>query len=152
MYADEQGKIVGKTRLQKMIFLYEKECQNKINQIREKNLFDFFAHHYGPFSKDLYKHLKNLKTFGMITIENETDSEDENLVEKETEYCITEDGITTVHEEIFQKERINPFEMETLDAFKKEYNSMNLNELIKLVYTKYPEYTKNSKIKEKVLG
>jgi uncharacterized protein len=154
LYADNQSMIIGKTRLQKMIFLYEKECHKSINQQREANLFDFdfFPHHYGPFSKELYKHLKNLKTFGMITIENESYPEDENFIEKESQYCITQDGIATIHEEIFQAQRINQIEMEILETFKKEYNAMNLNELIRLVYEKYPEYTNNSKIKEKVLG
>lgn len=154
LYADNKSIIIGKTRLQKMIFLYEKECHKSINQHREPNLFDFdfFPHHYGPFSKELYKHLKNLKTFGMITIENESHTEDENFIEKETQYCIAQEGIATIHEEIFQTQRINKIEMEILDSFKKEYNGMNLNELIKLVYEKYPEYTNNSKIKDKVLG
>jgi uncharacterized protein YwgA len=154
LYVDEQSKISGRTRLQKMIFLYEKECQKSINQTREPNLFDFdfFPHHYGPFSKELYKHLKNLKTFGMITIENESHIEDENCVDKETQYCITQDGILTVQEEILQQQRINQLEIEMLNTFKKEYNNMNLNELIKLVYEKYPDYTNNSKIKDKVLG
>lgn len=156
IYADKQSKIIGRTRLQKIIFLYEKECQKHLNQIREPNLFDsdfnFYAHHYGPFSKDLYKYLKNLKTFGMITIENENNIEDENIVEKETQYYITEEGIATVHEEIFQIQKFNQIEMDILDAFKKEYNNMNLNDLIKFVYDKYPDYTNNSKIKDKVLG
>lgn len=152
IFADNQSKIIGKTRLQKIVFLYENECHKKINKKRETNLFDFSAHHYGPFSKDLYKYLKHLKTFGMIKIENETTIEDDNIIEKCTEYSITEDGILTVHEEIFGKQRINQIEMEILDEFKKEYNSMNLNDLIRLVYSNYPNYTHNSKIKDKVLG
>ena len=153
LYADNQSKIIGRTRLQKLVFLYEKEFPYKLHQDRPSGLFNYFAYDYGPFSKDLYKHIKNLKALDMTLVENEKELDQyADTIDRETEYSITQDGIECVVEELIQKGRIDEFEMEAMDKFKRDYNDMELNKLVKFVYEKYPEYTKNSKIKDKVFG
>ena len=87
----------------------------------------------------------------LVENEKELDQYDD-AIDRETEYSITQGGIECVVEELIQTGRIDEFEMEAMDKFKKDYNNMELNKLVKFVYEKYPEYTKNSKIKDKVLG
>ncbi len=89
----------------------------------------------------------------MTLVENEKELDQyADTIDRETEYSITQDGIECVVEELIQKGRIDEFEMEAMDNFKRDYNDMELNKLVKFVYEKYPEYTKNSKIKDKVFG
>lgn len=152
LYADSKKPIIGRTRLQKLVFLYEKECQKIINQ-KNKNLFDFCSYDYGPFSKELYKHVNILKKYELINTSSDFHSNDfkSNTVDSNTKYLITKAGIECVEEEILKK-IMNPLEVDIINEFKIKYNNQDLGDLIRFVYKAYPDYTNNSKIKEKVLG
>ena len=57
-------KIIGRTRITKMIFLFEKELYKNFDNIKEDNLPDFFAYDYGPFSKELLDDIRFFKMIG----------------------------------------------------------------------------------------
>ena len=55
------GKLVGKTRLQKSVYLL-KTCGIELG-------FDFDYHHYGPYSEELSIASRDAEVLGMLTVE-----------------------------------------------------------------------------------
>ena len=158
LYIDNKKSIVGKTKFQKIIFLYEEECHKQLEfhkklEVKEKNLFDFYPHYFGPFSNKLLDFIKQLKSFGLIEenkLKDNSFNMIENKYEEKLEYKITELGSSFVETKIINY--IDGFKLQRLNDFKSKYSQMMVEDLIRYVYTEYEEMTKNSLIKEKVLG
>lgn len=165
--------IMGKTRITKMIFLFEKELYKNFDNISSDSLPDFFAYNYGPFSKDLLDDLRFFKMIGFITekytnqslnqaeaeeykydIDDDMGFSDEvNLydigVPNQSEYFLTNKGVKYVEEKI-----LNEFTSEQkniLVKFKKKINSLSLDSILSYVYNKYPDSAENSIIKDKYM-
>jgi hypothetical protein len=165
--------IIGRTRITKMMFLFEKELFKNFDNIREESLPEFFAYDYGPFSKDL---LDDIRFFRMIKFISEDsvgeamseaavhefvyDIEDDigygeeidilNLdIPKESMYSLTEKGIDFVEKSLiplFTKEQI-----ELLQQFKNKINILSLDAILSYVYNKYPEGAEKSKIRDRYI-
>ncbi len=162
--------IIGKTRLTKMVFLFEKELLKKFKNINEDSLPEFFAYDYGPFSKEL---LDDIRFFQMIDFINE-ESLDYKLTEpeieeyiydinddigygenvdvfdvdipKEVAYSLTQKGIKFVEEKLL--DQFNKDQLELLSNFKSKINKLSLNAILNYVYNKYPDSASNSLIKD----
>jgi uncharacterized protein YwgA len=84
-------KIEGRTRLQKMVFLFEKEVYPKFKQnklITEEDLPRFIPYDYGPFSKQVYDDLEFLIGLGFV----ETEATSEQVEQgEEAEYWLWEE-------------------------------------------------------------
>ncbi|MCF8002204.1 MAG: hypothetical protein K9K76_10155 [Halanaerobiales bacterium] len=166
--------IRGKTRITKMIFLFEKEFADQFDNIDKNSLPEFFPYDYGPFSKEL---LENIRFFKMINFieEKSTDIKmeeaevDEHINEinedigygenvgiyevpitNEVSYRLTKKGLDYVENKIIDK--INEGQKEFLIEFKKKINSLSLNTILDYVYNKYPDQAKESKIKDRYLN
>lgn len=160
--------IHGKTRLMKMIFLFEKEIRRKFNlgdQIADSALPDFEAHDFGPFSGKVYEELEFLVEMGLV----DTSSVRGKLLEDERfeyEYWQAKGGsddwafpitfsLTELGREFVEsrlKGRLSSEQWEILDRFKARCTSASLAALLKYVYTRYPETTTRSTIRDQVLG
>ena len=138
------------------------------------NLPEFFAYNYGPFSKDIYEQLELFSNINFIRIKNlkakeelvEVDDWQEQPFENETiesdkDDELNEDGkyYQYVLENLgasFVKEKIMPNVSDNiikfLTDFKRKIVSLSPKAILKYVYTNYPDYTKNSVIKDEVLG
>lgn len=159
--------IRGITRLEKLVFLISKEGIKDAEKF-----FEFQGYNYGPYSAKIYDDIETLKNeeyvdTQIIKTDEHIESLDKYAVERElgegageltvvpstefsTEiYRLSGDG-RKVGKYIF--ENLRSEEREFLRRLKTKCNSMPLKSLIYYVYSHYPEYTTESKIRKKVLG
>jgi len=180
LYAYNEAPIKGRTRLQKAVFLLEKEAlKRKKNRKNSKlvNTFSFFPYNYGPFSKKLMEFVELFENLELIKIKEEAlddEGEDDNTIFmnellqiKDLEwvdnleiedtntltqpvYIITEKGKNYLREHNLP----NNLDLTTwneIQRIKKFCVSNPLKIILKYVYIKYPESANNSKIREKLL-
>lgn len=161
--------IKGKTRLMKMVFLFDKEIRKQFNlekAIDKVAIPDFIAHDYGPFSANVYEDMEFLVNAGFISTRISAESEGAEKEEYDywvakskedaidfsgvTEFSLTDVGRDFVKDEL--KASFTDAQWNVLDKFKAKCTGIPLNTLLKYVYSKYPDMTEKSKIKAKVLG
>jgi len=162
--------ISGKTRLMKMIFLFEKELKRRFNlgKAIDKSAFpDFEAHNFGPFSKDVYRDLDFLEELGFVrSTQNDLDELTEDEMEEAgyweelgfeeegdppsypTLFTLTGVGRSFVEETLLAA--LTDEQVIALEEFKARCTSVGLKSLLRYVYTKYPEYAVESIIKDQV--
>ena len=163
--------IKDKTRLMKMIFLFDKEIKkefNKKKKVTEINLPNFRPYDYGPFSDEVYVDLEFLVDMGFVRVKrlnDETAGEEEFA---EYEYWQASSGsneITMLEDrEMFELTlmgrnfledgklgKISDNEWEILNKFKSRCVGISLKALLRYVYAKYPKMTTKSKIKKQVM-
>ena len=139
MYANDGEPIEGRTRLQKMVFLMQKELEQRDQSGTVGLEYDFIPYDYGPFSKELYDDLDAM-------IEQEfVDDTEEPLRSGKVKYIyeIEDDGEELVDSESESWEDVDAI-MQLAREIKKNYNNMLLSELIEYVYSEYPEYAERS--------
>jgi hypothetical protein len=151
------GRIDGITRLEKLLYLADRES-NLPRQVDEP--LQFVPYNYGPFSKAVYEAvdllaemrpplLREVRAVDGQTIDNETEA---GLGTGTTEYVerrfiLTEEGRLVSN--LLAGE--HPEVMDLLTDVKKRYGGMTLNQLVHYVYTRYPEDTVNSVIRDRHL-
>ena len=162
--------IEGITRLDKIMYLLSKNPE--FGKIIDRG-YRFEADNFGPFAPELFDDIEALKHENIISVvstratKNKIETIDEEYVEKEAsdkvadreevtswksypveKYELTEEGLK-VGAKLFncltEKQKIE------LKRIKRVFAEMNLGALLHYVYTKYPELTGKSKIKDKVL-
>jgi hypothetical protein len=161
----------GMTRLQKLLFLLEQEsCVTPSGEG-----FNFVAYKAGPYSSKLYDDLEFLENLDLIekraTAEGteeeaaEIDFTFESLIEPEAEsddpsgpapdayeeysFSLTPSGISKVRQML--DDRSYAPVVDAVRNIKIRYGQYSLKDLLYYVYSKYPEMTTESEIKEKVL-
>lgn len=168
--------IGGITRIQKYLFLLEKE--ESISP--SGHGYEFKAYKAGPYSLKLYDDLEFLENLGYVKSEVTGAATDEEAVEieelsfedlmgdgaeetdgerydgfgasdayEERRFILTEEGKKKV-QELLSKEEYRPV-VEAVRKIKSKFNTHSLSDLLYYVYTKYPEMTVESEIKDKVL-
>lgn len=143
--------ICGVTKLQKLLFLIEQETEF-FEEYEEDVAFNFAPYKMGPFSDEVYSELEFLLQLSAIeftpmkspTKVNQSDSRLRNK-----EFHITPKGEKIASQLVEVLEPEYEKELEDLVA---EYNTMDLKELLRYVYTEYPEYTTKSEIKDEVFS
>lgn len=164
--------ISGRTRITKIIFLFEKEVwpRFKFNEvITQEDLPDFRPYHFGPFSSDVFsdiEFLKNLKLLKITIEQSEQPSEEEALEYKwwleevdvteeepgdyQTErFELTPLGVSFVEQRLLP--RLKPEQYLALAELKARCNGISLKTLLRYVYSKYEETTTNSKIRDEIM-
>ncbi len=191
LLSDKDKPIIGTTRIQKLVFLVEKETNVKI-----EDDFEFKSYLFGPASNKVYDDLNFLENLGYIeksgnstSVQNLKIDEIENyssdlflskkgnfeqLIEDETydniayqeaeveldktikipidkddqiSYRITEKGL----DHLRTKKMLESEEGKEIQQIAKNYSSRPLINILKYVYSKYPEFTTQSVIKDKIL-
>lgn len=150
-----QGRINGVTRLEKLLYLASRESE--LPQSVSDPL-EFVPYNYGPFSKAVYEAVDLLEEVSFIR--------EERAVDGKTIDNATEAGLGTGQTEYVERQFIltdegrlvgellgktHPKIVELLSAIKDKYAGMTLNQLVHYVYTKYPEDTVNSVIRDRHL-
>ena len=167
--------ITGRTKLTKMMFLFEKQIYK---QFFEDTLVidipDFEPYYFGPFSKKLFEDLAFFESIGMIITED-TDiplssaekvefegfydeeyddwdgaSFDESDEEFEAKYLLSTKGCKYVQEQIW--DYFSETQKQKLKEFKAQINRISLDALLRYVYNKYPEAAQKSIIADKYLN
>jgi uncharacterized protein YwgA len=162
----------GITRLQKLLFLLEQE--EKLTPTA--NGFAFTAYKAGPYSSKVYDDLEFLENLGLVQSEvtaetTEPEAAEVDLLEfdqlmgpedglshddmpaadayEERKYLITAKGREKI-EQVLDSGTYQPV-VDGIRKIKSKYGNHSLNDLLYYVYTKYPEMTVESEIKDKVL-
>lgn len=163
---------VGRTRIIKMLFLFDKEIKRQFLEDSHIELIsfpEFYAWHYGPFAKDVYDDIEFFINNGFIenrfldSEKSEIEIEEyenwfkEFLFDDEAEllsnsrndeqFQLTSKGIKFVEDKIYNQLTEN--QKKIIIKFKEKINSATLSAIMRYVYMKYPEYTGKSKVKEK---
>ena len=140
--------IYGVTKVQKLLFLIEQETEF-FNEFEEDVNFNFAPYKMGPFSQEVYLELHFLLQLDAID-KDDWDAEAEYV---ETDLANQKFVITSKGRKIAQElvEILEPEHREELESLVQQYNALQLNDLLKYVYTEYPTYTIESEIKDEVL-
>ncbi|MCE7733348.1 MAG: hypothetical protein GPJ54_00625 [Candidatus Heimdallarchaeota archaeon] len=134
----KQPRIIGKTRLQKLIFLMNQEIFNTAQ-------FDFEAYKFGPYSSKLLSAMDELMELGLIKEAVNEYCEPDRYV---TEYEISSDGLDRA-DQLIQK--INPTKLVEIEEMVHQHGYNEIDSILHHVYVNYPDFTENSIIKDNVL-
>lgn len=177
LYLDDRKPIKSAVRLTKMMFLFNKEIapllKKKGAEINEDTLPNFQAYNYGPFSKDVYEQIELFKSIGFVKVRDLNVSEEmdevddweekpfiDELTEQSIGYENRRDGKFMQYELLkrgadYVQSKIEPRfiqdQIEVLTDFKNRINQTPIKAILRYVYAKYPDMTKNSLIKDEVL-
>lgn len=174
LFLNNKEPIYGAIRLEKMMFLFNMEIASALKNIglESSNLPEFIAYNYGPFSKDVYEQIELFKGIKFIQVVDlkakEEFAEVDELEEMSFEdgmsnngYQLKSDGNYYKYSllklgENYVREKILPTisqeQLELLEKFKKKITSLYPRELLKYVYSKYPDFTTKSLIINEVLS
>ncbi len=167
--------ITGRTKLTKMMFLFEKQIYKQFfKDSIDIDLPDFEPYYFGPFSKQLFEDLSFFESIGMIVSE-ETDiplspagkieyensydegyddwdeaSFEEPKEEFESKYSLSISGRKYVQDQVWKN--YTETQKQKLREFKAQINKISLDALLRYVYNKYPEETKKSIIADRYLN
>lgn len=125
--------IRGRTLLVKEAFLFLKNMDKELVDPPE---ISFFPHRYGPYSRYLSNKLRELVIDGVITIYG-------NKI-----------GLSHVGDSILNniRSRYSDEEWRALKEFRIKLDQKGTDGIMKVVYEKFPEYTVNSKVKDRYLS
>ena len=130
--AENLGVRVTATRLQKVTFLVVKEFGLDLG-------YKFVPYYFGPFSKDLQDDIYRLRNRGLVKVEEEPveDPFTGAVIGLKKTYMLSENAPKV--------------ELEgKLRAFLTEKLTVSLEDLLRYVYTNYPDYTARSLIKDRL--
>lgn len=160
LYANNQERVEGITRLVKLLFLLIKE--GGFQQFEKE--YEFEAYDFGPWSARTFSFLESIAEMGLVSIREEPFIDYEEVADDFAEAEVAEipelvqrmlkvfslsDRGTKVGQVLY--ERLSEAERQRLESIKRKFNTMRLDELLQYVYSKYYAYTRKSKIRTKVL-
>ena len=175
LYLDNKKPIKSAVRLTKMMFLFNEEIAPllKSKGIDIQDLPKFQAYNYGPFSKDVYEQIELFQSINFLEVRNlnaieEMDEADDweetafidEIAEQEVEYESRRDGKYMQYrltgkgaEYVCAKiiPHLTKEQIELLLEYKKRIIHTPVKAILRYVYTKYPEMTDNSLIRDEVL-
>ncbi|MDT2567170.1 hypothetical protein [Enterococcus avium] len=171
--------IEGRTRITKMMFLFQMEWLKKIEF--KKNLdidqLQFFeAYNYGPFSSDVHDELDLFISIGFLReqvkkvkrnalpdydyvqkVDTDNSEGYDEWIDLESSYEISTYTLTNLGKKYVEEELLpqlgfeKEFILSELSKLKEQMNSNSLNDILSYVYNKYPDFAEKSKIREQVL-
>lgn len=167
--------ISGRTRLMKMVFLFEQELWRKFKfdkQIAQSDLPNFEAYDYGPFAKAVLDDVEFLKGLGFIETAVETDEQEardeltaysgwtkknstSEQVDGGNEYIPERFKLSHIGKGFAEEKllpRLSQNQKDALAKFKAASTKTPLRQILKYVYEKYPSYGDKSKIKEQFVS
>lgn len=170
----KKAPIQGQTRLMKMVFLFNKELKKQFQKdgnINDTVFPEFKAYDYGPYSAQVYADLEFLVNMGFVEVDEATDGEISEEERSEFDYWTATGSadddvdlnqlgktfqLSSMGSNFVEKKReswgITPNQLKLLTEFKTRCCEASLRNLLRYVYTRYPEMTDKSKIKDDVLG
>jgi hypothetical protein len=155
----DRGRIEGITRLEKLLFLLEKETDAP-SWLKEDA--GFSSNNFGPFSAKAYQEIEMLTSAGLVedsaTLTDSVEDawETQNIIgEEASDPYATRNLVLTDKGRRYYKALLSelPEGAEAVVAeLKRRFGSMPLRRLIRYVYQRYPEFTDKSIIRDEVLG
>ena len=129
--------IEGRTRIMKEIFLLDEEGTSE-DPLLHSGL-PFIAYKYGPFSKKVAAAVSTLTNEGRLEVLG---------VAEPYRYRLSAKGAEEARQ---HWERLATDAKKAVFAIKARYNGQPLESLLQYVYRKYPEYTVESEIRERLM-
>lgn len=153
-----RDRLSGVTRLEKLIFLMERETPIG-SRLTERA--EFVAHNFGPFSQRIYQAIDLLSTAGLLTdsasmaASDEDSWETEEIIgdEPDARYTTRDFELTDLGKQYYHA-LIEELPRDTEDivaALKAKFAGLSLRQLIRYVYTRYPQLTEKSQIRDQIL-
>lgn len=141
MFLINQTTIRGRTRLQKYGFL---ACQLYRADLKPLKFYsDWEAYHYGPYSMDLTRDLQKAERLKLIKIEPR------EIGGRTTElYSLSPKGAKRLSSLLLDHGALANRIYETFTNL----NRKSLNTIVEEIYTDYPQYAENSRIKDRAAG
>lgn len=127
--------VKGSLMLFKQFFVFVKEIKPDLDK-----KYNFIPYDYGPYSFILKNLLNDLELSGFIQIVRYDDR---------TDYYLTESGVDKAKE---LSEKIDQKTKELILKLREEAENLGYAGVLRYVYSKYPEYTFASKIRDQVNG
>ncbi|MDE0498622.1 MAG: hypothetical protein OXH86_14840 [Acidimicrobiaceae bacterium] len=156
-----QNRIEGITRLEKLVFLLERE--SSFGNILTEDT-EFKPYNFGPFSANVYKAVNYLSAYGLIEdsakiADSREDSWEQIRVIDDGHadpyatrvFALTDLGVE-YYAALMEGLDDSTRRIDELRKFKHQYAALPLRQLIRYVYNKYPDTTSNSLIRDEVLG
>lgn len=135
-HAEERYPIKGKTRLQKIIFLFQQELKEDLG-------YKFIPYNFGPYSSILQSDVDDLVANNYLKVEAKQQLDGKYIYN----YVITQKGERLANALLtdgkYVKFNFNQY-CKKLAKIKRMANFDNLDELLKRVYLEHPEFAKNS--------
>lgn len=122
------------TEVMKYSFLYDKECNTQ-----EKQHYVWEGYHYGPFSQEIYTDLEVLVSFGLVVR-----TKGKKRGGKDISYPRSE-KVDAINEHL---NRLDADVRQNIRNIVTTYEHRNVNDLLRQVYAKYPEFADKSKRKD----
>lgn len=156
-----KGEIRGITRLEKLIFLLEKETNSKA-WLQDDAGFE--AYNFGPFSQKIYQAVDTLAAAELIRDSSRASNSSMDSWEQREgigSARATNDPYTTRDFELTDrgwkyfealKKEMPSNSLDELTAFKTQFSPLPLRQLIRYVYARYEQFTTKSLIRDDVLG
>jgi uncharacterized protein YwgA len=138
----KSGEIVGRTRLEKLVFLMQKKIIEQMRLSITLNSYQFRPYNFGPFDENVLDDLESLKLLTLIEGHGESAA-------TET-YRITEKGKAVINK-LITNNKIPEIFVEEVKKLTQEYGEIPLDKLLRKIYTNYLEYTTNSVIRTRYL-
>lgn len=158
LYAGKQAPIRGAIRLQKMVFILKHEY--KVSK-RSFTALLFKAHRFGMYSAGIQDDVIMLMNLGLIDTDRDEyaldfiENEDQDI-QQPVEYRLTSKGVQFVEKIIVETKKQDPERtakiLEACEDVKAKFNGVDVKDLLRYVYQKYPEYIVKSEIVSDVLG
>jgi uncharacterized protein len=156
---DRPGYLEGVTRLEKLIFLLERETPVR-DWMTESG--DFRSWRFGPFSSKVYEAADTLAAAGLIrdSANKATSAEDrwESLnalmdAQELDPYTTRTFELTERGQQYYRAllKELPPEAPQVLAKFKSKFARLPLRQLVRYVYQRYPQYTDKSEIKDEIL-
>ena len=157
--ASLHNQLSGVTRLEKLVFLVERETAMK--ELLEEDT-DFVPYNFGPFSSKVYKAIDSLVAYDLIEdsgsiTEDPDDSWEQVWVigsERDDRYTTRDFRLTNRGERYYDaltRDLPKQYLVE-LSGFKDQFGPLPLRQLVRYVYLRYPQMTERSLIRDEVLG
>jgi hypothetical protein len=153
----EPGRLDGVTRLEKLIFLLERETPAR-DWMTEKA--DFRSWRFGPFSSKVYEAADTLSVAGLIRDSASTAGSSEDRWEALNALIDEVDPYTTRTFELTERgqryyeallEVLPEGAENALEDFKTKFGLLPLRQLVRYVYEQYPQFTDKSEIRDEIL-
>lgn len=135
LYESDEQLIEGITRLQKLVFLAQKEAETVPEE------YSFKAGKYGPYSRPLYDDIDRLVKEGFV----DEETEENPFGDEKQVYELTEEGKRVVESATSSMESINEIRQSAKDI-NETYNSLGFWDLLEYVYESYPNMAVNSEL------
>lgn len=153
-----KDRLEGITRLEKLIFLMEKETDLGKLLTEEP---EFKPYDYGPFSAKIYDAVEVLKAAGLLEesgrlSESPEDSwESANLIlGDDAQYATRDFQLTEKGRRYYNAlaSDLGKDAVKSASRLKDQFGSLPLRQLIRYVYQRHERFTERSKIRDKIIG